>query len=468
MAVPSKFLIFFLSCFLLSVFVIASKLETTEEEHHYHTLQLSSLIPSSTCNPSTKGDKKKESLEVVHRYGPCSKLNKDVVNPLTVEEMFTHDESRVEWIRARSSFNKGKKDALTLPAKSGSTIGSANYIVTVGLGTPKQDMSLEFDTGSDLTWTQCQPCVVSCYSQQEPIFAPLASTTYKNISCTSTACSGLTSATGYTPGCSSSTCIYRTRYGDQSFSIGFYATDELTLTSNDVIDNFYFGCGQNNQGNFNGAAGLIGLGRNKISLVSQAAKKYGQVFSYCLPSSASSTGYLTFGSSGVGSGVKYTPLSTSQGDSFYGLDLNYIYVGGTKLPISPSVFSTSGMIIDSGTVITRLPPTAYSALSKEFRAKMTKYPLTKAFSILDTCYDFTNYTTITIPTISMLWAGNTNLDLAFEGILYPIGESQACLAFAGNGDDTDIGIFGNVQQKTVQVVYDVNAGKIGFASGGCA
>ncbi|PWA84852.1 aspartic peptidase A1 family [Artemisia annua] len=329
-------------------------------------------------------------------------------------------------------------------------------------------MSLIFDTGSDLTWTQCQPCAGSCYSQQEPIFAPSASTTYKNISCTSTKCSGLTSATGNTPGCSSSTCVYGIQYGDKSFSVGFYATDKLTLTSNNVIDNFYFGCGQRNRGLFGRAAGLIGLGRDKVSLVSQAAKKYGKVFSYCFPSTASSTGYLTFGSSGAASGVKYTPLLTSQGDSFYGLDLNYIYVGGTKLPISPSVFSTSGMIIDSGTVITRLPPTAYSALSKEFRAHMTKYPLTKASSLLDTCYDFSNYTTIYIPKISMVWSGNTELDIAPQGILSAYSVSQVCLAFAANGDDSDIGIFGNVQQKTIKVVYDVDAGKVGFASGGCA
>nr|GEX80965.1 aspartyl protease family protein At5g10770-like [Tanacetum cinerariifolium] len=138
---------------------------------------------------------------------------------------------------------------------------------------------------------------------------------------------------------------------------------------------------------------------------------------------------------------------------------NYIVTVGL-VPISPSVFSTSGMIIDSGTVITRLPPTAYSALRKAFRAEMTKYPLTKAFSLLDTCYDFSDYTTITIPKISMLWSGNTMLDLAPQGVFIVNGISQVCFAFAANEDDSDIGIFGNVQQKTLQVVYDVNAGKL--------
>ncbi|KAJ9545563.1 hypothetical protein OSB04_025270 [Centaurea solstitialis] len=398
-----------------------------------------------------------------------------MVKPLAVEEMLTHDQDRVESIRSRLTTNidtDRKRDAAgskaTLPAKSGSTIGSGNYIVTVGLGTPKKDLSLIFDTGSDLTWTQCQPCARSCYSQQETIFAPSASTTYSNISCSATECNDLTSATGNQPGCSSSTCIYGIQYGDQSFSVGFFGKETLTLTKTDVISNFYFGCGQNNQGLFGGAAGLLGLGRDKLSIVSQSAQKYGKVFSYCLPSRASGTGYLTFGKSGAPSNVKYTPFSASKGSTFYGLELQAIYVGGNKLAISPTVFSSSGMIIDSGTVITRLPPTAYAALSKAFRAQMTKYTLTKPLSILDTCYDFSNVTTVTIPVLSFLWGGNTKVDIAGQGTLYANGISQVCLAFAGNGDDTDIGIFGNVQQRTLGVVYDLPAGKVGFASGGCA
>ncbi|MFS7968577.1 putative aspartic peptidase A1 family, aspartic peptidase domain superfamily, xylanase inhibitor [Helianthus anomalus] len=55
------------------------------------------------------------------------------------------------------------------------------------------------------------------------------------------------------------------------------------------------------------------------------------------------------------------------------------------------VFKTSGMIIDSGTVITRLPPTAYSAPRDKFREGMSKYPLTNPLDIFDTCYDLSNF-----------------------------------------------------------------------------
>nr|XP_043616698.1 aspartyl protease family protein At5g10770-like [Erigeron canadensis] len=474
MTPTSNSFILFLSCSLFFFALARNEFvhKPNEKALHYHNLQTSSFLPSSTCILSAKGNKKIGSLEVVHKHGPCSTFSEDMVKPLTVEEIFTHDQSRVDSIRARLTIKKAETEPLgskaTLPAKSGSTIGSGNYIVTVGLGTPKKDLSVIFDTGSDLTWTQCQPCARSCYSQQDPIFAPSASATYSNISCTSTECAGLTSATGNTPSCSSTTCVYGIQYGDQSFSVGFFGKEKLTLTSKDIVDDFYFGCGQNNQGLFGGAAGLLGLGRDKLSIVSQTAAQYGKVFSYCLPSRSSATGYLTFGKSGASNNVKYTPISSSQGSSFYGLNLLSIYVGGAKLAISPTVFQSSGMIIDSGTVITRLPPTAYSALRKAFRAQMTKYTLTKALSILDTCYDFTNTPTITIPKISMLWGGNVLVDTASSGILYANGISQVCLAYAPNGDDSDIAIFGNTQQKTLQVVYDVNAGKVGFAQGGCA
>ncbi|KAL2517524.1 Eukaryotic aspartyl protease family protein [Abeliophyllum distichum] len=440
-------------------------------ESHYHTVEISSLLPSSVCSSSTKGPSKRPStLKVLHRHGPCSKHSQDKVTP-SFDEILSHDQSRVDSIRSKinpnADTNKFKDKKATLPAQSGQALGSGNYIVILGLGTPKKSLSLIFDTGSDLTWTQCQPCARVCYKQQDPIFNPSASTSYSNVSCSSTQCSQLSSATGNNPGCSTKTCVYGIQYGDQSFSVGFFGQETLTITPSDVVPNFYFGCGQNNQGLFGNTAGLLGLGRDALSIVSQSAQKYGKYFSYCLPSSSSSTGHLTFGNSGVSSNVKFTPFASSQGSSFYNIDILGMSVGTTQLPISPSVFKTAGTIIDSGTVITRLPPSAYSALSTEFKKQMAKYPSAPAYSILDTCFDLSKFTTISIPKISFTFGGNVKVDIAASGILIAINSSRVCLAFAGNSDASDVGILGNVQQKTLEVVYDVAGGKLGFAPGGC-
>ncbi|XP_011080092.1 aspartyl protease family protein At5g10770-like [Sesamum indicum] len=455
---------------------------------HYHTLQINSLFPASVCStnttPSTGSSKRQSTLEVFHRHGPCSQLGQDTDATITtpsVSEVLSHDQSRVDSIQAQvksdsskvkikntnSNPNKLKDKKANLPVQSGRSLGSGNYIVTVGLGTPTKTLSLIFDTGSDLTWTQCEPCARSCYQQQDPIFNPSASASYSNISCNSPQCSQLSGATGNKPGCSSTTCVYGIQYGDQSFSVGFFSKDKLTITATEVFPNFLFGCGQNNQGLFGNTAGLLGLGRNSLSIISQTAPKYGKYFSYCLPSTSSSTGHLTLGKSGVSRNVKFTPFASSQGTSFYFIDILSISVGGRQLPISQSVFTTAGSIIDSGTVITRLPPAAYSTMSAEFRKQMVKYKTAPAYSILDTCYDLSGLTTITIPTISFTFGGSVKVDLAPSGILLAVSTSRVCLAFAGNNNADDVAIFGNTQQKTLEVVYDVGRGNLGFGPAGC-
>ncbi|CAN6721316.1 unnamed protein product [Malus baccata var. baccata] len=387
-------------------------------------------------------------LKVVHKHGPCNQVHqlKSNSNPSDQDEyhieILKQDEARVNSIH--SHFNDpnhnyripnplAQSDATVIPAQSGSVLGSGNYI----------HLSLAFDTGSSLTWTQCRPCSGSCYQQKDPIFDPSLSTSYSNISCDSAACSQL-AASGVASNWSASTCVYGQQYGDRSFT--------------------------NNQGLFRGIAGLLGLGRSKISLVGQTAQKYNRFFSYCLPSTSSSTGYLSLGNSDNGrNSVKYTPLTTlSHGASYYSLGLVGINIGGSQLPISTSVFSTLGTIIDSGTVITHLPATAYTALRDAFREAMKRYPTAKSISsLLDTCYDFSGFKTITFPTIGFVFGNGVTVDVDGTGMVVPQSASQFCLAFAGNKDDSSLGIIGNVQQKRLQVVYDVAGGKVGFAPAGC-
>ncbi|XP_028768624.1 aspartyl protease family protein At5g10770 [Neltuma alba] len=462
-------------------FVSATREEQSELQHtHHHHVSLTSLLPSSSCTSPPPGRMRKGSLQVVHRHGPCHTSSSSFTIPHS--EILKHDQARVRSIHAKlSKINNHHDEAqeaaksyegmgqAKLPAKSGSLLGTGNYFVTVGLGRPRRELSLIFDTGSDLTWTQCKPCARSCYSQKEPIFDPSQSSSYSNISCSSSQCSQLSAATGTDPGCSKSTgaCIYGIQYGDSSFSVGYFAKETVTISPTDVVDNFLFGCGQNNEGLFGSTAGLLGLGRNPISFVEQTAQKYNKIFSYCIPSRSSTVGYLSFGGGHSSGNVKFTPLSSiSRGSSFYGLDFTGITLAGVKLPIAASTFSP-GTIIDSGTVITRLPPAAYGPLRDAFRKAMSKYPKADPVSILDTCYDLSKYKTFVVPKITLSFGGGVNVELDATGILYGVKETQVCLAFSPNKDSSSVTILGNVQQKTLEVVYDVGAGKIGFRPGGC-
>ncbi|KAF7848777.1 hypothetical protein BT93_L1572 [Corymbia citriodora subsp. variegata] len=430
-----------------------------------HTVPVSSLLPSPNCSTSTtKYSNRKSILKVVHRHGPCSPLVRDH-NPLNVTEILLRDQSRVKWIRSQSSnssYGLKASVAASLPAKPDITDGE--YVVTIGLGTPKKDLTLLFDTGSSITWTQCKPCMGSCYNQSDPIFNPSQSSSYANISCSSTFCALAGS------GCFGSTCKYSITYGDNSSSVGFFATEKLTISPTEVIDNFKFGCDENISGNFGTAAGLIGLSDKNISFVEQTAAKYGKYFSYCMPSSASSTGHLTFGKDGRAlSSVRFTPLSKIQQHSeFYGITILGISVNGVPLSIPSTVSSSAGAIIDSGTTITQLPPTVYSALRTAFRKAMVNYTTAPAVSTFDTCYDFSKESTVTVPSIKFSFAGGVDIDLDRSGILYMVTASQFCLAFAANSADSDVVVYGNAQQRTFEVAYDVAGRKLGFAPNGCS
>ncbi|CAH8282023.1 unnamed protein product [Eruca vesicaria subsp. sativa] len=442
------------------------------EEVSFHRIQTSSLFPSSSapCVLSPTASNTKSSLRVAHRYGPCSSLRTSPDH----DDILRLDQARVKSIHSNLSKKPTARDRISqsqstdLQAREGFTLGSGNYIVTVGIGTPKHDLSLVFDTGSDLTWTQCEPCIGSCYTQKDPIFNPSSSSSYSNISCSSPVCDSFASQTRRKY-CSASNCAYLIGYGDNSSTSGYLSKEKITLTNTDVFDNINFGCGQSNSGLFNGSAGLLGLGRGKSSFPSQTVMKYNNIFSYCLPSSPKYTGHLTFGTSGgLSSSLKYTSVSTvHESASLYGLDIVGISVDDKELEIPLTVFTTAGSIIDSGTVTTRLPPKAYAALRTAFKEKMLNYTTTLGRSILDTCYDFTGLETVEIPKVSFSFKGGTVVELDAIRVLYAFKMSQVCLAFAGNDKDDDLAIFGNIQQKTMQVVYDGPGDRVGFAPNGC-
>ncbi|XP_078443741.1 aspartyl protease family protein At5g10770-like [Wolffia australiana] len=437
----------------------------------HHTITVQTLIPSSACSSEEVAH---QSLKVFHSEGPCAERTfGEQKSESSHLEFLTRDEHRAESLRQRrnAAVPRTQRSArpVVIPARSGIALGTGNYVVTLGIGTPKKDVTVVFDTGSDLTWVQCEPCIGSCYAQQGPIFDPRNSTSYKNISCDSPECSDLIPATGHNSGCSSGSCVYGVLYGDGSFSVGFYAQETITLQGTEILAGVKIGCGTHNKGLFGLSAGLLGLGRAEVSLVSQTASKYKRVFSYCLPSNPSNLGYLRLGSTPRISRIGYTPMLTDASlPSFYFVEIVGITVGGQKLSIPGSVFSTAGAIFDSGTVITRLPPAAYAAMRTAFREQLTMYPTAPALSILDTCYNFTGYDIVSIPKISFNFRGNVSLDVHVSGILYVAKISQACLAFAGNENPSSVAIIGNAQQKTYQVVYDLARGAIGLGAGGCS
>ncbi|MQL94663.1 hypothetical protein Taro_027321 [Colocasia esculenta] len=420
------------------------------------------LRPDLVCSPSEEAWRRRNTLQILRRQGPC--YPDRVTKPDHRQAL-----ARVHSINARLSSATRSNGTLLqgskhcLPVQS----GSGDYIVTLSLGTPKSDQMVEIDTGSDLCWIQCKPCSVSCFPQQQPPFDPSASSSYSNISCTSAPCRP---DLGGSCSSSSSTCLYSYAYEDGSATGGILATETLTVTPSTVFPSFVFGCGHNNRGTFLRETGLFGLGRSPYSLVSQVADRLGNVFSYCLPAK-SSTGYLTLGNmtAAASSAVLYTPMLTDARDpTVYFIDLIGISVGDRRLPVPPAVFRSSGTIVDSGTTLAYLPPPAYTALRSAFRSAMSKYSRAPPRDEMDTCYDFSKAQTVSYPPITLHYDG-ADITLGFVNVFYIDDDvSQVCLAFTANTHPGEVGIIGNIQQRTFEVTYDIGENKIGFTPGACS
>ncbi|XP_020090435.1 aspartyl protease family protein At5g10770-like [Ananas comosus] len=432
-----------------------------EDDEKYIVIPASSWKPGDVCSgPKAIAGTNHTFLVITHRHGPCSSFTNK--KKPTWKEILLRDQVRVDYLQNRVS--KGNSELqiqnseISIPTNIGSAIGTNEYIITIGFGTPEVTQTVDIDTGSDLCWIQCNPCP-PCYSQNDPLFDPSQSSSYNPISCNSDDCSQLPSI-----GCSNSQCGYKQVYGDGSYITGVYSYETLTLTPSDVINNFLFGCGHDDEGLFQGTDGLVGLGRGDLSLVSQTSQIYSGTFSYCLPASPTSTGFLQLGAPADTSSLLSTPMLTNAGNpSFYFVGLVAISVGGQQLSIPSTVFSSGGTILDSGTIITRLTPTAYAALRSAFRSYMSMYPSAPAIGILDTCYDFSGYENISIPTVALQFSGDATINLDGSGILTDSG----CLAFAANKNAGALNIIGNVQQRTFEVVYNLGSESIGFRRNAC-
>nr|XP_020198516.1 aspartyl protease family protein At5g10770-like [Aegilops tauschii subsp. strangulata] len=351
-----------------------------------------------------------------------------------------------------------------VPGTSGFNI--TEFVVVIGFGTPSQPSALLFDTGSDLSWVQCQPCTGHCYQQNDPLFDPTKSSTYDVVRCGTPECSA---AGGM---CNGTTCLYNVTYGDGSSTSGALSQETLTFSSSRKFSSFPFGCGTTNLGDFGSVDGLLGLGRGQLSLASQTASSFDGTFSYCLPShNMTRPGFLSIGAAPDTGKVQYTAMiKKPQYPSFYFVELVSIDIGGYVLPVPPSVFTSKGTLLDSGTTFTYIPAQAYTLLRDRFKFTMKGYNPAPPFQDLDTCYDFSGQSVIFQPGMSFKFSDGAVFDIDIFGVMiYPYVDHPAigCFAFASSDPTDQFSIIGNTQQRSAEVIYDVVAEKIGFVPLSC-
>ncbi|CAL5022298.1 unnamed protein product [Urochloa decumbens] len=388
--------------------------------------------------------------------------------------------------RASYSPRRALSERLVATVESGVAVGSGEYLMDVYVGTPPRRFRMIMDTGSDLNWLQCAPCL-DCFEQRGPVFDPAASSSYRNVTCGDARC-GLVSPPEPTPrSCrrpGEDSCPYYYWYGDQSNTTGDLALESFTvnLTSPGAsrrVDGVVFGCGHRNRGLFHGAAGLLGLGRGPLSFASQLRAVYGHTFSYCLVDHGSdAASKVVFGEDPLllaHPRLNYTAFaSPPAADTFYYVQLKSVLVGGERLDISADAWAvskkdgTGGAIVDSGTTLSYFAEPAYRVIRQAFVDRMSRsYPLVSGFPVLSPCYNVSGVERPEVPELALEFGDGAVWDFPAENYFIRLDDDVMCLAVLGT-PRSGMSIIGNFQQQNFHVVYDLKVNRLGFAPRRCA
>ncbi|KAL3818484.1 hypothetical protein ACJIZ3_004389 [Penstemon smallii] len=428
-----------------------------------HKVETTPLLPTSSF--SDHENKSHQTQKLSFTLHPRSSIlshenNCENYTSLTLARL-ARDSARVNSI----SLSVAKPHQFESPLTSGAGQGSGEYFARIGVGQPVKQTYFVIDTGSDITWLQCNPCA-DCYHQSDPIFDPSGSSTYKPLSCSSDRCAALQISACSQAG----TCLYQVSYGDGSSTSGDFATETVTFGGGTrSVPDIALGCGHDNEGLFVGAAGLLGLGGGALSLPSQIKATS---FSYCLvdrDSTSSST--LEFNSAQPADSILAPLLKNSAINTYYYVGLTGFNVGGNDVAIPVGTFEIGndgrgGVIVDSGTAVTRLRTEAYNPLRDAFRQMTQDLPSASGFALFDTCYDLSSIKRVKVPTVSLRFAGGKTLDLRGNNFLIPVSDAGIyCFAFAPTGGQ--LSILGNIQQQGTRVSYNLATKSVGFSPNKC-
>lgn len=355
-----------------------------------------------------------------------------------------------------------KVEKFSGPIISGTSQGSGEYFSRVGIGEPPSQAYMVLDTGSDISWVQCAPCA-DCYQQADPIFEPASSASYAPLSCEAAQCKGLDQSE-----CRNGNCLYEVSYGDGSYTVGDFVTETVTV-GDSTLRNIAIGCGHNNEGLFIGAAGLLGLGGGSLSFPAQLNSTS---FSYCLVDRDSdSVSTLEFDSPFPPDAVT-APLRRNPGlDTFYYVGLEGISVGGEMLPIPETAFEvdsagSGGIVVDSGTAVTRLQNDVYILLRDAFVKGARDLPAANGVSLFDTCYDLSSKNSVDVPSVAFHFGEGKVLVLPARNYLVPV-DSVGTFCFAFAPTFSALSIIGNVEQQGTRVSFDLANSLVGFSPNRC-
>ncbi|KAL3614894.1 hypothetical protein CASFOL_040555 [Castilleja foliolosa] len=408
-------------------------------------------------------------------------IHKDHINlPETRYELLTQ-------MLQRGNSNRPGAAPLVAGRYNGSVTG--HYFAKIKMGTPAQELLMDIDTGSDVTWMNCLHNGKQV--KQNPtgfIFKADKSRSFREIQCGSPTCRTFIDIDKCRSG-RQRTCGFNFRYRDVQMHV-VLASETVTLDLKNgktaQLRDVLVGCSDYSSdmdGATNGASGVLGLSYSKLSLRSKTSESFGNKLSYCLldpltPIDKSS--YLIFGSyEGVNIRfdqiMQYTYLI--QAGSYYGLNIKDACVNGKcnillNLPTKPLVFNSKGhggVVIDTGTLATLLVEEAYMPIIGALDAFYKDFKITKQ-GPFEVCYTKgRNKRFPKAPKLKFVFNDGKEFEPHPESYVIDIDENMSCLGFINIGK-VSLGInsvFGIGLQQRFFWELDLKNNKLGFASSNC-
>ncbi|KAF9682639.1 hypothetical protein SADUNF_Sadunf05G0129800 [Salix dunnii] len=361
---------------------------------------------------------------------------------------------------------------------TGNVYPTGYFSVILYIGNPPKGFDFDIDTGSDLTWVQCDAPCRGCTRPRDKLYKP------KNnlVASSDSLCQAISTRRKYHCDGPNDQCDYEIEYADLGSSAGVLLSDSfpLRLTNGSLLQpKMAFGCGydQQNQGPHPppDTAGVLGLGRGEVSILSQL-RTLGitqNVVGHCF--SRVSGGFLFFGDHLLpSSGITWTPMLRSSSDILYSSGPAELLFGG-----KPTGIKGLQLIFDSGSSYTYFNAQVYRKILNLVRKDLTGKPLKdapeekeltvcwKAAKPVKSILDIKSY--FKPLTINFINEKYVQLQLAPEDYLIITKDGNVCLGIL-NGSEQRLGNFnviGDIFMQDRVMIYDNEKQQIGWFPANC-
>ncbi|XP_057503823.1 aspartic proteinase Asp1-like isoform X2 [Actinidia eriantha] len=380
--------------------------------------------------------------------------------------------------QAKSKAANGFGSSVIFPV-TGDVYPKGYYHVTLNIGHPPKPYFLDIDSGSDLTWLQCDAPCTKCTPAPHALYKP----NKDFVKCDDPLCASLHWPANKPCKSPNDQCDYEVQYADHGSSMGVLVRDSFLLrfTNGSVlVPRLTFGCGYNQEVpdsiHLPYTDGVLGLADGKSSIISQLHELglTRNILGHCL--STKGGGFLFIGDDDLvpSSGVVWTPMLHNPSEKQYML-------GPAELLYGTWATGVKGLpvVVDSGSTYSYFNSDAYtvilSTIKKDLNRKQLKdaaedqslpvcWKGTKPFKSI---HDVKNYFRPLV--LSFTNAKNLQLQLPPETYLVITEHGNACLGIL-NGTEVGLGninILGDISLQDKMVIYDNEKQQIGWVTANC-